>query len=734
MPANAPQGHCLACLLRLGLTDTVPEPTSDGASSDDLPTAQPPQPTAVTPPARSPSRAWTTPALITVLTWFSGLVALWFPAIGDGLSQASYDLPQHLRTTHRPDEAVILFMDEESRSVLGLPADAPWPRDLQTRLVERLKQLGARAVVFDVLMDASQPGEDAALATAMRAHGRVFLGARLEVIPRPVQSVTPILPNETLRTAAAGWGVVELEWDSDARIRRVASSEWMRPYPELARVTAESLGKTNLPPLTAPRWLNFYGPNRALPWHSYHQALASNGLPARLLTDKIVFVGEAPRTEAHGTAADLHSTPVGRLAGVEILTTAFLNLWREDSLTEASPWSQMLLVALVALGCGFGMVRLRPPQALLVALVTAGALAALGILGVGSGRVWFPWMIPAVLQVPLALALSLVATARRLDRERADLKSTLDQLRVSPPNPTDFPARNQPDSVESTPSPAAPPFGITTLGDHELVRAIGRGAYGEVWLARSIVGVYRALKIVRRDPLGDSRPFDREFRGIEEFMPISLGHPGLVNLLHVGRDHDRRFFFYIMELGDDETRGTNLDVLRYSPRNLANELRRRGCLALPEALDLVLPVCEALEHLHSHSLVHRDIKPSNIIFVNGRPKLADIGLVASTRAGAPELSFVGTDGFVPPEGPGRAPADIYALGKVLAQLTLGRTPQSWPSPGLEASAEPPEPAPLGASGELEIILERACANLPRRYATCAALKADLLALRNQQPR
>src|SRR5438552_12631240 len=87
------------------------------------------------------------------------------------------------------------------------------------------------------------------------------------------------------------------------------------------------------------------------------------------------------------------------------------------------------------------------------------------------------------------------------------------------------------------------------IHEHELLRRIGHGAYGEVWLARNALGAYRAVKVVYRKDFEDSRPFEREFNGIKKFEPISRSHEGLVNILQVGRHED--YFYYVMELADD---------------------------------------------------------------------------------------------------------------------------------------------------------------------------------------
>jgi len=73
-----------------------------------------------------------------------------------------------------------------------------------------------------------------------------------------------------------------------------------------------------------------------------------------------------------------------------------------------------------------------------------------------------------------------------------------------------------------------------TIPDHELIRYIGGGSYGEVWLGRNKLGTLRAVKIVYRRTFEDSRPFEREFHGIQKFEPVSRSHEGLVDILQVG--------------------------------------------------------------------------------------------------------------------------------------------------------------------------------------------------------
>ncbi len=217
------------------------------------------------------------------------------------------------------------------------------------------------------------------------------------------------------------------------------------------------------------------------------------------------------------------------------------------------------------------------------------------------------------------------------------------------------------------------------IPDHEVLRKIGGGSYGEVWLARGVTGAMRAVKLVRREDFEDEIGFEREFEGILKYEPISRDHPGLVNILHVGRSKDKDegdFYYYVMELGDDVHVGDEFNPVEYQPRNLRTDLKKAKGKPIDTdvVIDVGLRLAEALAHLHGIGLAHRDIKPSNIIFVGGKAKLADIGLVAARG----QRTFVGTEGFVPPEGPGSARADIYGLGKVLYEMATGKDRLQFP--------------------------------------------------------
>lgn len=241
-----------------------------------------------------------------------------------------------------------------------------------------------------------------------------------------------------------------------------------------------------------------------------------------------------------------------------------------------------------------------------------------------------------------------------------------------------------------------------------------------MFLARSVTGTYRAVKVVRREDFERERTFEREFEGIQRYEKVSQDHPGLVDVLHAGRNDREGYYYYVMELADDVETGSEIDVDRYTPRTLSSDLRQHRLRSVRECVSVGALLAEALGHLHQAGLTHRDVKPSNVIFVKGVAKLADVGLVASSG----QRTFVGTEGYVPPEGPGTALADLYSLAMVLYEMGTGKDRLEFPE--LPTNLELPPTVNRDEWRALNAVICRAGAPDPRRrFENGAALAAAL---------
>ncbi|MFT5469910.1 MAG: hypothetical protein ACI8UO_005033 [Verrucomicrobiales bacterium] len=233
----------------------------------------------------------------------------------------------------------------------------------------------------------------------------------------------------------------------------------------------------------------------------------------------------------------------------------------------------------------------------------------------------------------------------------------------SDPGPKQFRTRN---SATQRDAPSIP--------DHEVLRQIGHGSFGEVWLAKAVTGVFRAVKVIHREDFDRERDFEREFEAIKKYEPISRQHPGLVHVLQVGRDDELGIYYYIMEVADDLDTGPEIDPDTYTPFTFRSQMLDSDEIDLEACIEFGAQLAEALHFLHDRDLIHRDVKLSNVIIADGQAKLADIGLVAALG----DRSFVGTEGYVPPEGAGSASADIYSLGMVLYELATGKDRLDFP--------------------------------------------------------
>ena len=254
-------------------------------------------------------------------------------------------------------------------------------------------------------------------------------------------------------------------------------------------------------------------------------------------------------------------------------------------------------------------------------------------------------------------------------------------------------------------------------GDWRLAREIGHGAYGVVYLAVGTDGKRAAVKVCRRDEIGEER-YARELRGARLYSAI----PRTDGLVCMKELVEKPWGFYtVMDLADHEFDG-EFSEETYRPKTLASIMEGEKALSLDESVELGIALAKGLETLQRHHLLHRDIKPGNVIYVGGRPVLSDPGLVVEESEAA---SLVGTPGYVPPENFTAAVGDVYSLGLTLKAASFGRGIEDLDKgPALEADTSA---AQFPAWWR---ILNKATDPTPsRRYQSAKALLKDLKSLR-----
>ena len=255
-----------------------------------------------------------------------------------------------------------------------------------------------------------------------------------------------------------------------------------------------------------------------------------------------------------------------------------------------------------------------------------------------------------------------------------------------------------------------------------LPHEIGRGASGVVTLVQTPTG-YVAKKVCTKPESGDTGVYARELRAVRAYLHIPPAE-GLIRISNLSIADDGSSFSYLMELADDEENGRAIDPTTYRPRTLASVLSAEIALPLRECIALGLRLSSAVAHLQRHHLLHRDIKPGNVLYIHGRPVLADIGLVMDIREAT---SLVGTPGYAPPENHGTPQGDVYSLGKTLYRASTGREPDEQ---GFAPCTEADTDAPY--FWKWMLILAKACSSSPnKRHRSAKALRKDLLRLQLQ---
>ena len=276
---------------------------------------------------------------------------------------------------------------------------------------------------------------------------------------------------------------------------------------------------------------------------------------------------------------------------------------------------------------------------------------------------------------------------------------------------------SDPPSVEDETDLLEPTLALeefVVVPDYELIKPIGKGAAGQVWLARQkLSDVLYAIKIIPR-----GRIQAVELEGVRHYRQRGISHPNLLRLEHMGETPEH--VYYVMELADDVTGSTRFDPQHYAPRTLTAELQRRRVMSPFEALIVARDLLEGLNHLHASGLMHRDVKPANVIHAKGKWKLGDVGLVVRDDKTVAQL---GTAAYWPPEGVQDRTADLYALGKILYQLVTGRGVKQYPDFTPVDSTLPIDDLGLP---EARRIIESACADdVLDRYTSAEVMRVAL---------
>ena len=214
-----------------------------------------------------------------------------------------------------------------------------------------------------------------------------------------------------------------------------------------------------------------------------------------------------------------------------------------------------------------------------------------------------------------------------------------------------------------------------SIGPYQLIRKIGEGGMGQVWLAEQTSPVRRqvALKLIRAG-LYDEALFQR-FQSERQSLAM-MDHPAIAKVFEAGATPNGQPYL----------------VMEYVPGLPITEYCDQKKLTIRERLELFIQACEGVQHAHQKAIIHRDLKPANILVVevDGKPvpRIIDFGLA---KAAAPQLdektvlltqagSFLGTPGYMSPEQADPeihdidTRTDVYSMGVVLYVLLTGFLP------------------------------------------------------------
>jgi serine/threonine protein kinase len=260
------------------------------------------------------------------------------------------------------------------------------------------------------------------------------------------------------------------------------------------------------------------------------------------------------------------------------------------------------------------------------------------------------------------------------------------------------------------------------VGKYEIIRALGSGGFGSVFLAKDI---WLDIKVALKVPHKQSLELYKLLK--EPRLQAALDHPNIVRLL--AAEKVDKVFFFVMEY----VKGRTLEKI----------LQKEKILDVALAVEYIRQVAAGVDHAHKNKIIHRDLRPSNImVSEEGQVKITDFGTsawlanvpYATTRIGSPPYmapeQFQGKAGFA---------ADIYSIGCILYEMVIGRPPIYDPDPfkilekAQEGKITPPRLKNVRVPRELdEIIMRCLAAKTEERYQRPSEVLKALADIRGEK--
>ena len=260
------------------------------------------------------------------------------------------------------------------------------------------------------------------------------------------------------------------------------------------------------------------------------------------------------------------------------------------------------------------------------------------------------------------------------------------------------------------------------IGPYTLVRRLGKGAYGVVWLAEKRTAI-ATTKVAIKIAVDDHIDIEAAQREASVWVSAS-GHPNVLPIIDADVYNDQIII-----------------VSEYAPDgSLSTWLNNHGGKAptVDAAIGMISGILAGLEHLHRRGIIHRDLKPDNILLQGDTPRLADFGIARVLKNTSHSTAVSGTPVYMPPEafdGKRSEQTDIWSAGVILYQLLSGRLPfQGDDMTSLIGSIvnRQPEPLPPNVNGAIGDVIERALQkNASRRYGTVREMRNDVRRIGSQ---